>query len=100
MLDLKPVITVDKEGKAALFSKSFTAKGSANKALKSIKKHLKAREVWEYTITHANNPELASWYAKEIEQITGKQPVFIDNASPALIANTGPGVVCVSMMFE
>jgi DegV family protein with EDD domain len=100
LLDLKPVIALDEEGRTFLFSKSFTEKGSMKKALQSIKKMLRKKEVWEYAITHANNQPFAEWYAGEIEKLTGKKPVFIDHASPALVANTGPGVVCVSLMME
>ena len=99
-LDLKPVIALDDEGRSYLFSKSLSEKGSMKKALKSIEKLLHGKQVWEYAITHANNQAYAEWYAREIEQLTGKQPVFIDHASPALVANTGPGVVCVSLMME
>ena len=100
MLDLKPVIALDEEGRTYLFSKSFTEKGSMKKAFQSIKKMLRNNKVWEYAITHANNQPCAEWYAIEIEKLTGKKPVFIDHASPALVANAGPGVVCVSMMME
>jgi fatty acid-binding protein DegV len=61
---------------------------------------LRNNKVWEYAITHANNQPIAEWYATEMEKLTGKKPVFIDHASPALVANTGPGVVCVSLMME
>jgi uncharacterized protein len=100
LLDLKPVIAIDDEGKSYLFSKSFTQKGSMKNSLKSIKKLLHNQKIWEYAITHANNQSGADWYAREIELLTGKKPVFVDNASPALVANTGPGVVAVSMMLE
>lgn len=100
LLDLKPVIALDEEGRSYMFSKSFTEKGSMKKALQSIKKILYNNKVWEYAITHANNQPYADWYANEIEKITGKKPVFIDHASPALVANAGPGVVCVSLMME
>jgi uncharacterized protein len=99
-LDLKPVIALDEEGSSYLFSKSFTEMGSMKKAIGSIKKMLKGNKVWEYAVTHANNQPCAEWYAVEMEKLTGKKPVFIDNASPALVANTGPGVVCVSVMME
>jgi hypothetical protein len=99
-LDLKPVIALDDEGKTYLFSKSFTQKGSMMKSLNSIKKLLRKEQLWEYVITHAKNEEGAQWFATELEKLTGKKPVFIDHASPALVANAGPGVVCVALMME
>jgi DegV family protein with EDD domain len=100
MLDLKPIISVDKDGKAYLFSKSFTMKGSMEKVVHDISRLLKHNKLWEYAITHADNPAGAEWYQTKMEQLTGKRPVFVDHASPALVANTGPGVVCVSLVLE
>jgi hypothetical protein len=99
-LDLKPVITVNKEGKSELFGKSFTEKSGMKTVIKSIEKIIRKNNIWEYAITHANNPKTADWYASEIEKLTGKKPVFIEQASPVLVANTGPGVVCVSLLLE
>ncbi|TSA26689.1 MAG: DegV family EDD domain-containing protein, partial [Bacteroidetes bacterium] len=90
-LDLKPVIAIDKEGKSELFGKSFTVKGSQKKLLATVRKIINGQEVWEYTITHANNQEVADYYAGEMKKITGKEPFFVDHISPALVANTGPG---------
>ena len=100
LLDLKPIIAIDQEGKASLFSKSFSEKGSMKKMMKHIARETSGKKIWEYAITHANNAAAAQWYSMEMEKLTGKKPVFIDHASPALVANTGPGVVAVSLMLE
>jgi DegV family protein with EDD domain len=100
LLDLKPVIFLSGEGKAELLGKSFTVKGVNKKLVRDITRLVRNRKVWEYVITHANNPETVDYFSAEMEKITGKKPMFVDNASPALVANTGPGVVCVSLMFE
>jgi uncharacterized protein len=100
LLDLKPVIAIDHQGKASLFSKSFSEKGCMKKVMKNISKSIQGKKIWEYAITHANNPSAAQWYAMEMEKLTGKKPIFIDHASPALAANIGPGIACVSWMLE
>ncbi len=99
-LDLKPVIEIDKEGKAEVVGKSLSVKGSHKKLLNIIKKIVKGEEIWEYAITHANNSPVAEYYAAEMEKITGKKPVFMDHVSPVLVANVGPGVVAVSFMLK
>jgi DegV family protein with EDD domain len=100
MLDLKPIIWIDHEGKASLLSKSFTERSSMKKIMKNISKIISGKKVWEYTITHANNSNAAHWYAEQMEKLTGKKPLFIDHASPALAANTGPGIACIALMLE
>lgn len=99
-LDLKPVISLTSEGKTKLTDKSFSEKGSMKKVIRNIARMLEHEKIWEYAITHANNTTVANWYAGEVEKLSGKKPVFIDHASPALVANTGPGVVCISLMME
>ena len=100
LLDLKPIIRIDDKGRAELFSKSFSEKGSMKKIIKNIEKVAIKNKIWEYAITHANNQKTADWFMIEMERITGKKPVFVEQASPALGANTGPGVVAVAYMFE
>lgn len=99
-LDLKPVIEIDKEGKAEIIGKSLSIKGAHKKLFNVIKKTVKEEEVWEYAITHADNAAVAEYYAVEMEKITGKKPVFMDHVSPVLVANTGPGVVAISFMLK
>jgi len=100
LLDLKPVIAVDAEGKSYMFSKSFTTAGSMKKVVKNLSRMLKGKKIWEYAIMHANNPEAAEWYAARMEEITGRKPCFIDHVSPVLAANTGEGVVGIAIMLE
>lgn len=99
-LDLKPVISLNEEGKSTLLDKSFSEKGSRKKLIRNVSRIIQDGKVWEYAITHANNTASVNWYAAELEKLTGKKPVFIDHASPALAANAGPGVVCVAFMME
>jgi DegV family protein with EDD domain len=100
MLDLKPVIAIDQEGKSYMFSKSFTTAASMKKVVKNISRMLNGKKIWEYAIMHANNPEAADWYSAEMEQLTGQKPAFVDHVSPVLAANIGEGVVGVALMLE
>lgn len=99
-LDLKPVIALDKEGKAVLSGKSFTEKGCVRRVVKDIERMLHKNNLWGYAITHAGNAETADSVAAEMEKLTGKPPLYLDHASPVLVAHTGVGVVCVSYLME
>jgi len=99
-LDLKPVILINEEGHTVLSSKSFTEKASMKKVIRNIQQITQKNKLWGYAITHANNARTAEWFAVRMEQVTGQKPAFIAPASPALGANAGPGVACVSFMLE
>ena len=99
-LDLKPVIEVGQEGKAEIVGKTLSINGSKKKLLANIKKIINGQEIWEYTVTHADNQEVAEFYAEEMEKMTGKKPLFVNHVSPVLVANTGLGAVAVSLMLK
>lgn len=99
-LDLKPIISLDKEGKAVLFSKSFTEKACSRKVIRDFERIIRKNRIWEYAITHAANPETANFYAAEMERLTGKKPLYLEHASPVLVTHTGPGMVCISYLLE
>ena len=100
MLDLKPVIATDEKGKTFLLNKSFTEQSARRKVVAEVGRTLKKNRIWEYAITHAGNPGTAEFYANEMLRLTGKKPLYFEHASPVLVANTGPGVVCLSLMLE
>jgi hypothetical protein len=100
LLNLKPVVTVNDEGKTETFGKPFTEKGSRELIMENIHKLAGKRSVWGYSISHAKNLVAAQWLREQMVSLTGKEPVFINDASPVLGVNVGPGVVAISVMFE
>lgn len=100
LLELKPVIVLNEEGRTVLSSKSFTEKASMKKVIRNIQKIIEKNKIWGYAITHAGNAPTAEWFATQMERVTGQKPAFVSAASPALGANAGPGVACVSFMLE
>ncbi len=100
LLGIKPVVEVKNHGKTEVFGKPFTEKASMKLVMEEMKRFVGSNKVWGYAISHADNQEAADWYSEQLEQITGKKPVFVQQASPVLVTNTGPGVVAVSVMLE
>lgn len=100
LLNIKPVVTVNNEGKTEAFGKPFTEKGSMELIINKIKSMAAEKKIWGYSISHARNLSVANWYADQMREISGLDPVFINDASPVLGVNVGPGVVALSVMFE
>lgn len=100
LLNIKPVVTVNSEGKTESFGKPFTLKQSRNLILKDLAKYIQGKKVWGYAVSHAQNPKVAEFFAKELEELTGKKPEFVVNASPVLVTHVGNGVVAVSVMLD
>jgi len=98
MLNLKPVVIVNDDGKTESYGKPLTENGSIQLVMRAARNLIHKNEIWGYAISHANNPSTANYYAREIEKLTGKKPIYINDAPPALALNAGPGVVALSIM--
>ena len=99
-LNIKPVVTLDAAGKAAVLGKSFSRRANMKKILGLIRKESAGRRVWNYGIVHAQNPFRALRYAEALEAMLGRKPAFISEVSPVVGAHNGIGVVGIAVTFE
>jgi len=101
ILGIKPIVEVKNHGKTETFGKPMSEKASQKIIMDEMKRFVGNNKVWGYAISHADNLETAQWYADQMKELTGGQePVFIQEASPVLVTNVGPGVVALSVMLE
>jgi DegV family protein with EDD domain len=100
VLNIKPIVTLDPDGKAAILGKSFSRRGNMKKILALIGKGSAGRKVWNYGLVHAQNPTRARRYAEALEGMLGKPPAFVSEVSPVVGAHNGIGVVGIALMFE
>ncbi|MBI9037468.1 MAG: DegV family EDD domain-containing protein [Bacteroidales bacterium] len=99
-LNLKPLITVNDTGKTEALQKSFGERGCMKQLVNRVIKLSRENEILDYTISHVNNPLSAKWYAEQLEEIIGKKPTWINEATPVLGVNVGPGTIAVSVMLK
>lgn len=100
LLNLKPIVSLDKEGKALVFGKSFSRKRNMDKIIKIIGDELKTRKLWEYAIVHAAAEQRAAEYAAKLTQLTGRKPVYITELTPVVGVHNGPGTVGIGVCYE
>ena len=100
LLNIKPLIALDEEGKATALSKSFTRKGNVKKIVKMITDMAAEGNIWNYAIVHAQNLERAEMYAGMLEKAIHKRPAYIMDVSPVIGVHNGIGVVGIGIMVE
>ena len=100
LLNIKPVVIMNDQGKTESYGKPFTEKASMKMAMALVTKQISKRKIWGYAISHAENEHAAAWYATQMEELTGMKPRFIAEASPVLGTNVGPGVVSLSFIYQ
>jgi len=100
ILNLKPIVSLDSDGKADAFGKSFNRRGNIKKIMRTIKDRTDREKLWNYAIVHAQNRERAEMYAEQIEGLIRRKPAYIMDISPVIGVHNGIGAVGIALMFE
>ena len=100
MINLKPIVTVDKEGKGVAFGKSFSRRGNMKKIINLVAQAAQEKKIWKYSLVHSQNLARAQKYAAQLEVIIGQPPAYIVDISPVIGVHNGLGTVAVTYMFE
>jgi DegV family protein with EDD domain len=100
LLNIIPIVSLDEDGKAIIFDKTFSQKANMEKVIKHIKSDITGKKIWNYIVLHANNQNAAAWFTEKIENLTGKKPVSVCNISPVIGGHAGVGAAAVAILYE
>ncbi len=100
LLNLKPIVSLDSEGKSIAFGKSFSRKGNMKKIINIISDMKDKGEIWNYAIVHSQVPERAAVYAEKLTRILDLQPAYIMDISPVVGVHNGIGAVGIAVMYQ
>lgn len=99
-LNLKPIITLDEEGKAAGEGKSFSRRSNMKKIIKKMEKFSRSRKLWKYAVVHADNPGRAKKYAEELTRVLDQPPAFVMPLAPVVGVHNGIGAIGICFVYE
>jgi len=97
---MKPIVTLDKEGKGGLGGFAFSFKGSQRKAIQHMKKLTKTQSIRSYSIVHINNEEEALLFAAKVEAEIGIPPTYIMETSSIIAIGAGEGGVAIAYVLN
>lgn len=99
-LHIKPLITLGSDGEIHLSKISFRSKDNVKKILGLIKENYEHKKIWNYCVMHVNNIEAAQYLSDKVEKLTGRKPLYIEDACPMLASKVGPDAVAVAIMED
>ena len=100
LFKIKPLFSIDNEGELQLETFSFRTKDNFKKILNLIKENYEHKKIWNYCVMHVDNPEAAQYLSEVTEKLTGRKPLYIEDACPLLAGKVGPKAVAVAIMEE
>jgi DegV family protein with EDD domain len=99
-LNMKPIVSIDKDGNSLLYGKTFFSNSSQGKMFKQVKSIHEKHGIREYVLLHAGSPESMKQCKEEMTKITGVDPLYTTNVSPVIGGNAGKGAVSVAMILN
>lgn len=98
VVQIKPIIHMDENGKLQVVGKERGRKKSLNKIVDMAVEQIKGWDNDIAMITHGDCQEDAEYVAKLVREKLGIENVLINNIGTVIGSHTGPGVVAVFVM--
>lgn len=100
VLNLKPIVTVDDEGKGTALGKSFSRKANMKKIIRLVKEKAGKGRLWNYAIVHSRCDQRAIEYAEKLTDELKQEPLYIMNIGPVVGVHNGIGALAVGLLVE
>lgn len=97
-LKIKPIVSMDRHGKADVSGKAFGFRAALDKLIQIIKEQ--QDQLLDYAVIHADTQGIAELLARKLEHALGKPPLYIMAASAVIGIHTGPGCVGLAVLHK
>lgn len=100
ILNLKPIISQDQDGRSIIAGKTFGHKANIKKILNMIQKLNGENKIQAFAVGHAHVPEKAAQFADQIGGLLSLESSFTVDIGPVIGAHAGYGTMCVSVISK
>ncbi len=95
-LNMKPIVTLDKDGDGTLGGVAFSDKGSKNKIVRQFIKTYNKQGIDSYSVVHVENKIEAEETAALLKEKTGLETMYVMETSSVIAISAGEGAIAVS----
>lgn len=99
-LDMKPIVSVDQDGRSKLYGATFFKRSNLDKMLRMLSRIHDRNPIRQYVVLHAGNEAASARCEEEMVRITGQRPLYISSVAPVIGLHAGKGAVSVAMMLS
>jgi len=99
-LNLKPIISIDREGNGVAFSTAFSKKGNYKKMVSILEKHKRNKGIKRFAVVHGDDLKRAKRYKNSFSELLNIEADFLESISPIVAMNAGRGSTAVALIEE
>ncbi|RTE11379.1 DegV family protein [Paenibacillus whitsoniae] len=99
-LRMKPIVSLNHEGKSKLYGKTLFQRSNLRKMLKHLANLHARNPIEQYVVLHAEAEVESRTCVEAMTRLTGRAPVYVTSVSPVIGLNAGKGAVSVAMLLS
>lgn len=97
-LNLKPIISIDREGNGIAFATAFSKKGNFKKIKSILEDHQNENGIKRFAVVHGDDLERAKGYLESFRELLDIEVEFLEAISPIVAMNAGRGSTAVALL--
>ncbi|MGL5087260.1 MAG: DAK2 domain-containing protein [Clostridium sp.] len=98
LVNLKPIVSINEDGKGILIGKAFSIKKNTDEIYKLVKSIKEKDGIEKYTIVHGKGEKRLDSFEKELTKIIGKKPEFIEEVSSIVAMSAGENTLAIGLI--
>ncbi|MGL4772738.1 MAG: DAK2 domain-containing protein [Clostridium sp.] len=98
LVNLKPIVSIDKEGKGVLIGKAFSVKGNTKEIYNLVKDMKNTEGIKKYNIVHGKGEKRLDDFKNELIKIIGKEPEYIEEVSAIVASSAGENTLAIGII--
>jgi uncharacterized protein len=99
-VNLKPIVSIDANGKGVTMGSAFSKSQTESKILKQLDTLLKTNDLVSYVIVHGNDPIRATRFTQLLTERLGQAPAFVEEVSTIVAMSAGPKTIAVALQLK
>ncbi|MFP4370771.1 MAG: DAK2 domain-containing protein [Halanaerobium sp.] len=97
-LNLKPIISISREGEGIAFATAFTKKGNYKKIRSILEDHQKQNGIKRFAVVHGDDLKRAKRYKDSFSELLNIEAEFLESISPIVAMNAGRGSTAIALI--
>lgn len=98
IMNLKPIVSINEEGKGILIGKAFSMKKNTEEIYNLVKGINDKEGIERYTIVHGKGEKRLENFQKELTKIIGKKAEFIEEVSSIVAMSAGENTLAIGLI--
>ena len=98
LLNIRPVLTVDAEGRVVEIKKMLGRRRVIRKTLELAAQYARTCREPRFSVVHVLEPRLAAWYRTELKSMFKTEEILLTDASPVLGLHVGIGSTAIAVL--